>query len=113
MPPVSTRQLYDDLGSRCSGAREHVLLHLPCAARVLADGLRSKHLKISGKTVLVCSSVALAREVLHNPNWALDAALKLGTESPYALMPPAYEFWLAKRAETVPELMPSTKRGID
>ena len=57
--------------------------------------------------------IALAREVLHNPNWALDAALKLGTESPYALMPPAYEFWLAKRAETVPELMPSTQRGID
>ena len=57
--------------------------------------------------------IALAREVLHNPNWALDAALKLGAEGPYALMPPAYEFWLAKRAETVPELMPSTQRGID
>ena len=57
--------------------------------------------------------IALAREVLHNPNWALDAALKLGAESPYALMPPAYEYWLAKRAETVPELMPSTQRGID
>ncbi len=57
--------------------------------------------------------IALAREALHNPNWALDAALKLGAESPYALMPPAYEFWLAKRAETVPELMPSTQRLID
>ena len=62
--------------------------------------------------LFVCA-IALAREVLHNPNWALDAALKLGAESPYALMPPAYEYWLAKRAETVPELMPSTQRGID
>ena len=57
--------------------------------------------------------IALAREVLHNPNWALDAALKLGAESPYALMPPAYEFWLAKRAETEPELIPSTQRRIN
>ena len=57
--------------------------------------------------------IALAREVLHNPNWTLDVALKLGAESPYALMPPAYEFWLAKRAEKVPELMPSTQKGID
>jgi len=56
--------------------------------------------------------IALAREVLHNPNWAFDAALKLGVDNPYALMPPAYSYWLSKRADSVSELTPSTFKGI-
>lgn len=52
--------------------------------------------------------IALAREVMYNPNWAVDAAVKLGVEQPYALMPPAYDYWLAKRAGQVKELTPST-----
>jgi 2,4-dienoyl-CoA reductase-like NADH-dependent reductase (Old Yellow Enzyme family) len=54
--------------------------------------------------------IALAREVLHNPNWAVDAALKLGIDKPYGLMPPAYDYWLSKRAESVAGLTPSTQR---
>ena len=58
--------------------------------------------------------IALAREAMHNPNWPLDAALKLGVEAPFALMPSPYEFWLEKRAGQVKELVPSTEtRGID
>ncbi|MDP6566802.1 MAG: NADH:flavin oxidoreductase/NADH oxidase [Alphaproteobacteria bacterium] len=58
--------------------------------------------------------IALARELLYNPNWPLDAALKLGVEDAYELMPPAYSFWLSKRAKAVEELTPSTyQRGID
>ena len=58
--------------------------------------------------------IALAREAMHNPNWPLDAAMKLGAGSPFALMPSPYEFWLEKRAEQVKELVPSTQsRGID
>ena len=52
--------------------------------------------------------IALAREVLHNPNWPLDAALKLGVENAYELMPPNYAFWLASRARSVPEMETST-----
>lgn len=58
--------------------------------------------------------IALAREVMYNPNWAVDAAVKLGVEEPYALMPPAYDYWLAKRAGQVKELTPSTHAaGLD
>ena len=58
--------------------------------------------------------IALAREVMYNPNWAVDAAVKLGVEQPYALMPPAYDYWLAKRAGQVEDLTPSTHAaGLD
>ena len=51
--------------------------------------------------------VALAREILYNPNWPTDAARKLGATDPFALMPPPQEYWLAKRART-PGIVPST-----
>ncbi|MBR0663253.1 NADH:flavin oxidoreductase/NADH oxidase [Roseomonas hellenica] len=43
--------------------------------------------------------VAIGREMLHNPNWALDAADKLGLAAPYATLPDAYGYWLEKRAK--------------
>ncbi|MBT4487301.1 MAG: NADH:flavin oxidoreductase/NADH oxidase [Rhodospirillaceae bacterium] len=55
--------------------------------------------------------IALAREFLHNPNWALDAAQKLGLDDAYDLMPSAYQFWLEKRDEAVAELIPSTQQS--
>ena len=52
--------------------------------------------------------VALAREMLYNPNWAMDAAQKLGFDAEFTLVPPPYRYWLARRAATVPEVRPST-----
>ena len=52
--------------------------------------------------------VALAREMLYNPNWAMDAAQKLGVDASFALVPPPYQYWLERRAVTVPEVRPST-----
>jgi len=52
--------------------------------------------------------VALARELLYNPNWAMDAAQKLGFDPGFALVPPPYRYWLARRAATLPEVRPST-----
>jgi 2,4-dienoyl-CoA reductase-like NADH-dependent reductase (Old Yellow Enzyme family) len=52
--------------------------------------------------------VALAREMLYNPNWAMDAAQKLGADAEFELAPPPYRYWLARRAATVPEVKPST-----
>lgn len=43
--------------------------------------------------------VAIGRELLHNPHWVLDAALELGVPDPYSLVPPAYGYWLEKRAQ--------------
>ena len=55
--------------------------------------------------------IALAREFLHNPNWTLDAAQKLGLDDAYDLMPSAYKFWLEKRESAVEELVASTHQS--
>ncbi len=52
--------------------------------------------------------VALAREMLYNPNWTMDAAQKLGVDPQFSLVPPPYQYWLSRRAATVPEVRPST-----
>jgi len=56
--------------------------------------------------------IALAREMLWNPNWAMDAALKLGV-NPFAGLPPAYGWWLERRAQAMPALRPSTASAVD
>jgi 2,4-dienoyl-CoA reductase-like NADH-dependent reductase (Old Yellow Enzyme family) len=58
--------------------------------------------------------VAVGREMLHNPNWPLDAALKLGVEAPFTAVPPAYGYWLEKRDRTGFGGRPSTwQAGIE
>jgi 2,4-dienoyl-CoA reductase-like NADH-dependent reductase (Old Yellow Enzyme family) len=52
--------------------------------------------------------VALAREMLYNPNWALDAARKMGVDPNFATVPPAYGWWMQKRAQAMPALVTST-----
>jgi 2,4-dienoyl-CoA reductase-like NADH-dependent reductase (Old Yellow Enzyme family) len=71
-----------------------LVVHAEHAERIVADG--------------DADLVAVAREVLHNPNWPLDAALKLGVEDPYGLTAATSGFWLRQRSRTVPDLVPST-----
>jgi 2,4-dienoyl-CoA reductase-like NADH-dependent reductase (Old Yellow Enzyme family) len=52
--------------------------------------------------------IAIGREFLHNPNWTLDAALKLGIPDAFKTTPPAYDYWLEKRATSVKGVTPST-----
>jgi len=57
--------------------------------------------------------IALGRELLHNPNWPIDAAQKLGLDSPFAQIVPSYGYWLEKRARN-PTITPSTwKAGLN
>jgi 2,4-dienoyl-CoA reductase-like NADH-dependent reductase (Old Yellow Enzyme family) len=57
--------------------------------------------------------IAIAREVLYNPNWPMDAAQKLGVDREFASVPSPQAYWLAKRASAVKDLVPSTyQRGI-
>lgn len=57
--------------------------------------------------------IALGRELLHNPHWALDAATKLGISNPYEAVPPNYGYWLSKRASSGFEKTVSTwQRGL-
>ena len=58
--------------------------------------------------------VAIGREMLHNPNWPIDAAQKLGVESGFAQAPPPYAYWLEKRASSRFPGRPSTwQTGIE
>jgi 2,4-dienoyl-CoA reductase-like NADH-dependent reductase (Old Yellow Enzyme family) len=43
--------------------------------------------------------IAVGREILHNPNWPMDAALKLSVEGPYRDVPPQFGYWLGTRAK--------------
>ena len=52
--------------------------------------------------------VALGREYLVNPNWALDAALKLGISAPYAHLPPVFGHYLGSRQRSFAGLRNST-----
>ena len=52
--------------------------------------------------------VALAREILYNPNWPLDAARKLGAEIGFDSIPPQGGWWLGKRAQSARGVTPST-----
>ncbi|MFJ7217424.1 NADH:flavin oxidoreductase/NADH oxidase [Amycolatopsis sp. NPDC098790] len=52
--------------------------------------------------------VALGRELLHNPNWPMDAARKLGSPDPYAQVPARISYWLRKRESSFPGFVPST-----
>jgi 2,4-dienoyl-CoA reductase-like NADH-dependent reductase (Old Yellow Enzyme family) len=71
-----------------------LIVHARQAERILQDGR--------------ADLVALAREMLYNPNWAMDAARKLGHDPKFEMLPPPYQYWLSRRAATVPDLVPST-----
>ncbi len=71
-----------------------LIVHADQAERILQDGR--------------ADLVALAREMLYNPSWTMDAAQKLGCDPAFTLAPPPYRYWLARRAATVPEVRPST-----
>lgn len=52
--------------------------------------------------------VALARELIYNPNWPMDAAQKLRDDIGFDAMNRREAFWLERRKATVPTLVPST-----
>jgi 2,4-dienoyl-CoA reductase-like NADH-dependent reductase (Old Yellow Enzyme family) len=52
--------------------------------------------------------IALARELIYNPNWAMDAAQKFGLDPHFSSAPPAMAYWLERRLATVRGVLPST-----
>lgn len=52
--------------------------------------------------------VALAREMLYNPNWTMDAAQKLGLDPNFTAVPPPMAYWLERRRATAKGVVPST-----
>lgn len=64
------------------------------AVGLILDGAQAEAILSNGQADLV----ALGRELLRNPHWALDAAVSLGCPEAYSVVPDAYGYWLAKRA---------------
>jgi 2,4-dienoyl-CoA reductase-like NADH-dependent reductase (Old Yellow Enzyme family) len=52
--------------------------------------------------------IAVAREILNNPNWPMDAALKLGADGPFGNVPPQFGYWRGTRAKRGFGTRPST-----
>ncbi len=71
-----------------------LIVHADQAEQILQDGR--------------ADLIALARELLYNPNWPMDAAQKLGVDKQFTSVPPAQAYWLAKRAQSVKDVVPST-----
>jgi 2,4-dienoyl-CoA reductase-like NADH-dependent reductase (Old Yellow Enzyme family) len=46
-----------------------------------------------------CDLVALARELMWNPNWPVHAAAALGAGNPLELLPRSYAWWLKRRED--------------
>ena len=71
-----------------------LIVHHDQAERILRDG--------------DADLIALGREMLYNPNWAMDAAQKMGVDPGFDMLPAPYAWWLGKRAAAMPDLRPST-----
>ena len=71
-----------------------LIVHADQAEQILQDGR--------------ADLIALARELLYNPNWPMDAAQKLGVDRQFGSVPPPQAYWLAKRAQSVKSVVPST-----
>ena len=52
--------------------------------------------------------IAIGREMLYNPNWAMDAAQKLGVDPDFGSVPSPYSYWLSRRSKSKFEGKPST-----
>ncbi len=74
-----------------------LIVHAEQAERILAEG--------------GADLIAVGREMLYNPNWAMDAARKLGVDAGFTAIPPAAGWWLQKRAQAMPTLTTSTGLG--
>ncbi|MEZ5764524.1 MAG: NADH:flavin oxidoreductase/NADH oxidase [Xanthobacteraceae bacterium] len=75
------------------------IIHADQAEQILRDGR--------------ADLVAIGREFLQNPNWAVDAAEKLGVGNPFKTVPDNYGYWLEKRASAGFGGRPSTwQNGI-
>ena len=65
------------------------------AVGLITDPVQAESYLAEGR----CDLIALARELMWNPNWPLHAAQALGSGDPLALLPPSYSWWLRRREE--------------
>ena len=96
-------------GSYLIHAQHGPLLSITMAVGLIIHADQAEDVVRSGGADLV----ALGRELLHNPNWPIDAAQKLGVDSPFSNVGHSLGYWLEKRAGNRAGIVPSTwQRGI-
>ncbi|MCO5066276.1 MAG: NADH:flavin oxidoreductase/NADH oxidase [Rhizobiaceae bacterium] len=72
------------------------------AVGLIVEPRMAERIVASGQADLV----ALARELIADPNWAYRAARELGLDDPHAVLPPSYAFYLRRRPVLTPGVAP-------
>ncbi len=67
------------------------------AVGAILDGPQAEAILQAGQADLI----AIAREMMADANWAYHAALALGLDDPYGVLPPKYAFYLERRAKVL------------
>ena len=86
---------------------EYVRRHadiMTMAVGLIIHGDQAEQILTAGQADLI----AVGREILNNPNWPMDAALKLGVDAPFRTVPPQFGWWLGTRAKRGFGTKPST-----
>jgi len=86
---------------------EYVRRHadiMTMAVGLIIHGDQAEQILLNGQADLI----AVGREILNNPNWPMDAALKLGVDGPFRNVPPQFGYWLGSRAKRGFGTQPST-----
>ena len=68
---------------------------MSCAVGLITEAQQAEAVLTEGRADLI----ALARELMYNPNWPVHAAKQLGYEGYLDLLPPAYAWWLKRREQ--------------
>jgi 2,4-dienoyl-CoA reductase-like NADH-dependent reductase (Old Yellow Enzyme family) len=75
---------------------------------LIIDPQCAEDLLVQGQADLV----AIGREALYNPNWALHAEIALGANEAYASWPLQYRMWLARRAPVADPVRAAARTGM-
>jgi 2,4-dienoyl-CoA reductase-like NADH-dependent reductase (Old Yellow Enzyme family) len=67
------------------------------AVGLITEAVQAEDILTSGKADLI----AMARELMFNPNWPVHAAKSLGMKDYLDLLPPSYKWWLKRREEII------------
>lgn len=68
---------------------------MTCAVGLITEAAQAEEILQQGRADLI----ALARELMYNPNWPVHAAKSLGYADYLDLLPPAYSWWLKRREQ--------------
>ena len=77
-----------------------------CAVGLITEPAHAEQILGEGEADLI----AMARELMYNPNWPVHAAKALGVPGYLDLLPPAYSWWLQRR-EQIREITPRQARN--